>query len=59
MRPPRRSFLLDDSGQGLVEYAVILVLLSLALVTALNFMTGSASNTFDHAGTSSDTVRVH
>jgi Flp pilus assembly pilin Flp len=59
MRPPRRSFLLDDSGQGLVEYAVILVLLSLALVTALNFMTGSASNTFDHAGTSSDTVRGH
>ena len=46
-----RNFRQDDSGQGLVEYGLILALVSLALVGALSYMSDGAAKVFDHAAT--------
>jgi Flp pilus assembly pilin Flp len=55
----RHSFRGDESGQGLVEYTVILTLVALALVTALSFMSGGVSNTFDHGSTPLEVQSSH
>jgi pilus assembly protein Flp/PilA len=47
----QRNFRKDDSGQGLVEYGLILALVSLALVGALSYMSDGAEKVFDHAAT--------
>ncbi len=39
----------DEEGQGLVEYALIIVLVSVALVLALTALTGGISNAFNYA----------
>ena len=39
----------DEEGQGLVEYALIIVLVSVALVLALTALTGGISNAFNFA----------
>jgi len=46
-----RNFRKDDSGQGLVEYGLILALVSLALVGALSYMSDGAAKVFDRAAT--------
>jgi len=39
----------DEAGQGLVEYALIIVLVSVALVAALGLLSDGISNAFDAA----------
>ena len=39
-----------ESGQGLVEYALIIALVSLAAVAALGFLSGKINNLFSKAG---------
>ena len=39
----------NEEGQGLVEYALIIVLVSVALVAALGMLTGGISNAFSRA----------
>jgi len=39
----------DEEGQGLVEYALIIVLVSVALVGGLTLLTGGISNAFSYA----------
>jgi pilus assembly protein Flp/PilA len=39
----------SEEGQGLVEYALIIVLVSVALVTALGLLTGGISGAFSQA----------
>ena len=39
-----------ESGQGLVEYALIIALVSLAAVGALGFLSGKINNLFSKAG---------
>jgi pilus assembly protein Flp/PilA len=39
----------DEEGQGLVEYALIIVLVSVALVLSLQALTGGLSNAFSFA----------
>ncbi len=39
----------DEEGQGLVEYALIIVLVSVALVGALQLLEGGISNAFSRA----------
>ncbi len=39
----------DEEGQGLVEYALIIVLVSVALVAALTALTGGISNAYSAA----------
>ena len=42
-------FLADDRGQGLVEYALIIALVSIVAVAALQFLGTKANNTLNNA----------
>lgn len=44
-------FLLDDSGQGLVEYALIIALVSIVAIAALRLLGRKAVNTLTNAAT--------
>jgi pilus assembly protein Flp/PilA len=39
----------DDAGQGLVEYALIIALVSILAIAALKFLGAKASNTLNNA----------
>ncbi len=43
----RRSRVLSQRGQGLVEYGLILVLVSIAVVVALTALSGQLNTVFD------------
>ncbi len=47
-----------EDGQGLVEYALILALVSLAAVLALGFLSGKINDLFSKSGNSLNTVSV-
>ena len=49
MRPRRDGWLVQDSGQALIEYAVILALTSLAIVSALLLLRASIGNTISNS----------
>lgn len=40
----------DDAGQGLVEYALIIALVSIVAIAALRFLGTKADNTLKNAG---------
>jgi pilus assembly protein Flp/PilA len=48
----------EERGQGLVEYALILALVSLAAILALTFLSGKINELFSKAGNSLNTVQV-
>ncbi len=43
------SMLRNDDGQGLVEYALIIALVSIVAIAALQFLGKKASNTLSNA----------
>ena len=43
------NMLRNDAGQGLVEYALIIALVSIVAITALQFLGKKASNTLNNA----------
>ena len=47
-----RRLLSDERGQGLVEYALIVALVSIVAIAALKFLGGKASNTLNNAANS-------
>jgi pilus assembly protein Flp/PilA len=47
-----RSFLLDDRGQGIVEYALILAFVAVAAIAALRLLGTKSNNTFNTAAKS-------
>ena len=51
----RRS---NDDGQTLVEYALIIALVSLAAIAALGFLSGRIQNVFSKSGNSLNAVQV-
>jgi len=42
------EILLDESGQGLVEYALVVALVSVTAIMALRFLGAKSSNTLNH-----------
>lgn len=45
----RAAFRQSDAGQGLVEYALIIVLISIAAITAMQTMAGGVGGVFQDA----------
>ena len=46
-----RAFWSDDSGQGLVEYALIIALVAVGLIAILLVLRNSIGNVFNNAAT--------
>ena len=44
------AFLRDDEGQGLVEYALIIAVIAIAVIVAMIFLRGQLQNIFSNIG---------
>jgi pilus assembly protein Flp/PilA len=44
------AFWRDDQGQGLVEYALIIVVIAIAVIVAMIFLRGQLQNQFSNIG---------
>ena len=44
-----RKFLIDDHGQGLIEYALIIALVAIVAIASLSLLGGKANNTLNNA----------
>jgi len=44
------SFWRDDDGQGLVEYALIIAVIAIAVIVAMIFLRGQLQNQFSNIG---------
>lgn len=58
LRRPLRQLRASESGQGLVEYALIIAIVSLGAIASLTFLKGSIAGLFSKAGSSISTVAV-
>ncbi|MBI2323885.1 MAG: Flp family type IVb pilin [Chloroflexi bacterium] len=45
-----RTFLREDDGQGLVEYALIIAVIAIAVIVAMIFLRGQIQNIFSNIG---------
>ena len=45
-----RSFMHDETGQGLVEYALIIAVIAVAVIVAMLFLQDQLSNVFSNIG---------
>jgi pilus assembly protein Flp/PilA len=44
------AFFRDDEGQGLVEYALIIAVIAIAVIVAMIFLRGQRQNIFSNIG---------
>jgi pilus assembly protein Flp/PilA len=44
------TFFRDDEGQGLVEYALIIAVIAIAVIVAMIFLRGQLQNIFSNIG---------
>lgn len=44
------DFLREDEGQGLVEYALIIAVIAIAVIVAMIFLKGQIANIFSNVG---------
>ncbi len=44
------AFFRDDEGQGLVEYALIIAVIAIAVIVAMIFLRGQIQNIFSNIG---------
>jgi pilus assembly protein Flp/PilA len=44
------EFIRDDEGQGLVEYALIIAVIAIAVIVAMIFLRGQIQNIFSNIG---------
>jgi pilus assembly protein Flp/PilA len=44
------SFLREEEGQGLVEYALIIAVIAIAVIVAMIFLRGQLQNIFSNIG---------
>ena len=49
---PLRTFFIDESGQDLIEYALIAALIALGSIAAMSTLAGSIANEFNTVGNS-------
>jgi pilus assembly protein Flp/PilA len=52
MKPAIQKFIADDSGQDLIEYALVAALVGLGAVAAMKGLSNSIGNTFNSVGSS-------
>jgi len=45
-----QRFFHDDEGQGLVEYALIIAVIAIAVIVAMIFLRGQITNIFSNIG---------
>ncbi len=45
-----QRFLREDGGQGLVEYALIIAVIAIAVIVAMVFLRGQIQNIFSNIG---------
>ena len=45
-----QRFVRDDDGQGLVEYALIIAVIAIAVIVAMIFLRGQIQNIFSNIG---------
>ena len=45
-----QNFLREDDGQGLVEYALIIAVIAIAVIVAMVFLRGQIQNIFSNIG---------
>ncbi|MEK6227447.1 MAG: Flp family type IVb pilin [Chloroflexota bacterium] len=45
-----RSFMHDEGGQGLVEYALIIAVIAVAVIVAMLFLRDQLTNVFSNIG---------
>jgi len=45
-----RTFIREDEGQGLVEYALIIAVIAIAVIVAMIFLRGQIQNIFSNIG---------
>ena len=45
-----RQFMRDEEGQGLVEYALIIAVIAIAVILAMVFLRGQIENIFSNIG---------
>ena len=45
-----QRFVRDDEGQGLVEYALIIAVIAIAVIVAMIFLRGQIQNIFSNIG---------
>ena len=45
-----RQFMRDEEGQGLVEYALIIAVIAIAVILAMIFLRGQIENIFSNIG---------
>jgi pilus assembly protein Flp/PilA len=45
-----RSFIREEDGQGLVEYALIIAVIAIAVIVAMIFLRGQLENIFSNIG---------
>lgn len=55
-KPLIRSFFFDNSGQGLVEYSIIIALVALVAVASLKFFGTKSNNTYTNITTNINQV---
>jgi pilus assembly protein Flp/PilA len=51
MKQLLKNLMTEDSGQDLIEYALVAALVGLGAVTSIGFLKNSISNTFNTIGT--------
>jgi len=44
------TFFMDEEGQGLVEYALIIAVIAIAVIVAMVFLRGQIQNIFSNIG---------
>ena len=45
-----QTFILSEDGQGLVEYALIIAIIAIAVIVAMTFLRGQIENIFSDIG---------